>query len=141
MARHYNKSFDLILNDWADWVHRGGNSGGFQSVLYKMMATGWATSGGGGGSSPEIHTIEADIEAALALLISTKPKDLNLIRVNVLRYEYGAKSLGWKVDARQDEKAHRMGVSLRTYKRHLKHCKDHLLITLKLNYKGRSHEI
>lgn len=140
MTAHYNKHFDVLLNDWADWVHRGGNSGGFHSVLHKMIETGCMMSSGGGGSSPEIHTIEADIEAALSSLVSTKPHELNLMRVNVLRYEYGAITLGWSSDATQSEKAHRIGISLRTYKRHLKHCKDYLLTTLQLNYQGQHHE-
>lgn len=136
----YNKDLDVLLHDWADWCHRGGNSGGFQSVLHKMMVTGGMVSSGGGGYSAEIHTIEADIEAALLSLVTTTPQALNLMRVNVLRYEYDAKTMGWQSDATQCEKAHRIGISLRTYKRHIKHCKDHLFTTLKLNYRGHSHE-
>jgi hypothetical protein len=132
---NHNKDFDVLLNDWADWVHRGGNSGGFQSILHKMMTTGGVMSSGGGYSA-EIHTIEADIEAALLTLVSSSQDPLNLMRVNVLRYEYGAKTLYWSPDAKQSIKAHRIGISLRTYRRHLKHCKDYLFITLKLKHKG-----
>ena len=135
----YNKNIDALLDDWVDWVHRGGNAGGFQSVLHKMMVTGCQTVSGGG-SSPEIHTIEADIEAALFVLANTQPYDLNLLRVNVLRYEYGALSLGWPHDASQLDKAHRIGISLRTYRRHLKHCKDHLVTTLKLQHRSKTHD-
>jgi len=135
-----NKSLDVLLHDWADWVHRGGNSGGFQSVLHKMMVTGGVTSSGGGGYSAEIHTIEADIESALLSLVRQKPEELNLMRVNVLRYEFGAKTLGWPSDATQCDKAHRIGISLRTYKRHIKYCKEYLFTHLQLKHKGTRHE-
>lgn len=134
MAVSYNRNIDTLLDDWVDWVHRGGNSGGFHSVLHKMIVTGCMVSGGGGGHSPEINTIEAEIEATLSALVNSKPLALNLVRVNVLRYEYGAISLGWQHDATQTEKAHRVGISLRTYRRHLKFCKDYLITVLKHKY-------
>ena len=132
----YNRNIDALLDDWVDWVHRGGNSGGFHSVLHKMIVTGCVITGGGG-YSPETQTIEAEIEAILFALVDSKPFELNLMRVNVLRYEYGALNLGWKHDASQTEKAHRIGISLRTYRRHLKYCKDHLVVALKLQYRKK----
>ncbi len=131
MITTYNKTLDSLLDCWAVWVHQGGVSGGFQSVLHKMMVTGCMTSTGGG-KSPEVFTIEADIEACLAALTMTKPQELNLMRVNCLRYEFNARSLGWQPDASRAEKAQRIGISLRTYKRHLKYCKDHIVSTLEL---------
>jgi hypothetical protein len=126
-----SRDINTILELWAQWVHRGGHSGGYQSVLHKMMVTGCLISSGGGGYSAEIYTIEADIELCLLNLVKSKPNVLNLMRVNCLRYEYDAKSLGWPPGATQTDKAHRIGISLRTYKRHLKYCKDHVIESLK----------
>jgi predicted DNA-binding protein (UPF0251 family) len=127
-----SRDINTILELWAQWVHRGGHSGAYQSVLHKMMVTGCVISSGGG-SSAEIYTIEAEIEAAFFRLVKAEPYALNLFRVNVIRYEFGALTLGWPHDAPQAKKAERLGISLRTYRRHVKFCKDHIKTELKLN--------
>lgn len=137
MNAHYTRPINNLLDDWAIWVHQGGNAKGFQSVIHKMMVTGCLISSGGGGYSAEIYTIEADIELCLLKLVKTAPHDLNLLRVNCLRYEFDAKTLGWRPEATQTDKAHRVGISLRTYKRHIKFCKDHVITSLKTNRKDK----
>lgn len=138
-----SRDINALFESWAQWVHRGGQSGARQSVLYKMMITGSASSSGGGGYSPELYTVEAEIELALFRLVNTAPKPLNLLRVNVIRYEFGALNLGWSHDATQATKAHRLGLSLRSYRRHIKFCKDHVLNKVNLHKlnQGKAHHV
>ena len=129
MPSNYKKSqylaLDLKLHDWAAWVQNDKEAGGSASQIYKMM-----TSGGllGGGQATGLQCNEAELEEALLRWILKSEE--NKKKVRILRYEYDALSMGWTVDATQKDKAHRIGVSLRTYNNHVKACKDYLIKAL-----------
>lgn len=102
------------LELWARWIVNGCNSSrsGFASMLEMMTVTRCQFSGGGGEPQDEIETA---VEAAV---ISLTIVDKSAARI--LRVEYGAwapKSLDGATT--QLDKAHALGLSLRTYKRKL----------------------
>lgn len=115
------------LELWARWIVSGCNErSGFASMLEMMMSTRCQFSGGGGPPSDEL---ESSVEAAVISLAAEDGKAALILRV-----EYGAWALrslsNASIQPKQMDKAHALGVSLRTYKRKLakarKHVGDHL---------------
>lgn len=115
------------LELWARWIVTGCNSrSGFSSMLEMMMVTRCQFSGGGGEPRDDIET---GVEAAVMSLTA-----VDKVAALILRVEYGAwapKSLDGAPT--QLDKAHALGLSLRTYKRKLAKARQHVA-----NYLGIS---
>lgn len=105
------------LELWARWIVGGCNSrSGFASMLEMMMVTRCQFSGGG---EPK-DQIEMEVEAAVMSLTNCDEKAARILRIEYGAIENGAwapKSLD-KAHTQMD-KAHALGLSLRTYKRKL----------------------
>lgn len=121
MSAVQKQQLNRNLEQWARWVRQGQTPGMNSSAL--SAAIEGAVFTGRRPSSPAIHCIEADIEAALVVYILATDK--NLQKVNCLRAEFGIHFTRSHEDKQQD-KAHRIGVSLRTYRRHLAEVKQYL---------------
>lgn len=113
-------SLERRLELWARWIFNGKTeSSGFASMLEMMMVTRCQFSGGGG--APR-YDLEADVEAAVISLRMTDGSAAKILEV-----EYGAwvpKSLDGAT--KQLDKAHALGLSLRTYKRKLAKARKHV---------------
>lgn len=140
MGRRCGKNLDEMLEAWARWCHSGGIlSGHTQSVIAKLMDNkGHISFGSTGGQAPIIDSFEAKVEAAVMNMASK-----NLLRADVLRLEYGA---GWLavsikesvggdnlINRGQYENACALGLSVRTYRRHLAAARERLNNELGLN--------
>ena len=118
----YTKELDELCESWARWVHRGGLAVSGQSVLSKLIDNHGVMNYGSGGSGPTLNCVEADIEAALMSFYVVNP-----VAVDLFRLEYGAiKRLGFDPEKPQFDKAHSLGISVRTYKRRLGLVRAHL---------------
>ncbi|HAS6087734.1 hypothetical protein [Vibrio vulnificus] len=117
------KRLDTLMEMWARWVHHGGVLPSSASLMEVMIANkGVMCFGSGGKKSPVVDCVEADIEAALMQLAQTKPTVAKAVRVH-----YGAIRLrGVSPDSDQATIAHALGVSLRTYRRHLAQGREHI---------------
>lgn len=121
MRQMREMALERRLELWARWIVSGCNSsrGGFASMLEMMMITRCQFSGGGGEPRDDI---EASVEAAVILLTAA-----DRTAARILRVEYGAwapKSLDGATT--QLDKAHALGLSLRTYKRKLAKARKHV---------------
>lgn len=121
MRQMRGMTLERRLELWARWIVTGCNSsrGGFASMLEMMMVTRCQFSGGGGEPRDEIETA---VEAAVMSLTAGDES-----AALVLRVEYGAwapKSLDGATT--QLDKAHALGLSLRTYKRKLAKARKHV---------------
>lgn len=121
MRQMRGMTLEQRLELWARWIVNGCNSsrGGYASMLEMMTVTRCQFSGGGGVPQDEIETA---VEAAV---ISLTIIDRSAARI--LRVEYGAwapKSLDGATT--QLDKAHALGLSLRTYKRKLAKARKHV---------------
>lgn len=117
----YPHELDHVFELWARWI-RGTDLGGsgLGSMLEMMMVTGCMFSGGGG--NPALHTVQAEVEAAV-MQLAVEDRSA----ANVLRYEYGAWVLevnGLDKKVRQIDKAHALFISLPTYKRRLAKARE-----------------
>ncbi len=111
--------WDEIFDQWARWVHSGALVPGGQSILGKLIEShGVITYGGGKG--PVLDCIEADVEAAVLRLAAQ-----DQVSADVFRVEYGA--LGHPADMTQLKRAHRLQISLPTYKRRLKSAREFIV--------------
>ena len=129
----YTKELDELCESWARWVHRGGLAVSGQSVLSKLIDNHGVMNYGSGGSGPTLNCVEADIEAALMSFYVVNP-----VAVDLFRLEYGAiKRLGFDPEKPQFDKAHSLGISVRTYKRRLGLVRSH--ITEKLTKSRAKH--
>ena len=109
--------WDEIFDQWARWVHSGALVPG--SILGKLIEShGVITYGGGTG--PVLDCIEADVEAAVLRLAAQ-----DQVAADVFRVEYGA--LGNPADMTQLKRAHRLQISLPTYKRRLKSAREFIV--------------
>lgn len=113
-------SLERRLELWARWIFNGKTeSSGFSSTLEMMMVTRCEFSGDG---SVPSYDLEADVEAAVMSLRMTDGSAAKILEV-----EYGAwvpKSLDGAT--KQLDKAHALGLSLRTYKRKLAKARKHV---------------
>ncbi len=122
---------ERYFESWARWVHLGKdrfNDSTGQSVLEKLIEQKGQIlfSSSGGGSVQHEACIELKIEASLMKLAVT-----HLDVVHIIRIEYGAKREGnLSNEATQLEKSLYLGIDLRTYKRKLKHGRDHVADTI-----------
>lgn len=121
MRQTIRMTLERRLELWARWIINGCNSrgAGFASMLEMMTITRCQFSGGGGEPRDDI---EAGVEAAVMSLTAVD-KDA----ARILRVEYGAwapKSLDGATT--QLDKAHALGLSLRTYKRKLAKARQHV---------------
>lgn len=123
----YKKELEDLFECWARWVHLGGTAQSGQSVLSKLIdSKGVVNYGSGGPSGPPLHCVEADIEAAIMVFHS-----VNKEAVELFRLEYGAvKRAGFNAENNQIDKAHSLGISVRTYKRRLSLVREHVKSTL-----------
>lgn len=112
---------DERLEKWARWCHQGQLIASGQSILGKLIDNQGVF--GGGGCRPVLGCIEAEIEASVTRLAAE-----DLQAATILRREYGA--TGNPNDRTQFEKAHRLGISLPTYKRRLKKAREFVLCEL-----------
>lgn len=139
MARRKADSLDVALDLWARWTCADQTAPAGRSMLAKLIDNkGELFFGGGGGSGPQTGGIECAIEAAVLSLFAADP-----LNADVLRFEYNA--AWWLVAARrgiaqydprgadQYNKAHALGISLRTYERRLKAARASIESTLRLN--------
>lgn len=112
------------LELWARWRVTGCNeSSGFSSMLEMMMVTRCQFTGSSGGPRDDI---EAGVEAAVMSL-----RIVDNTAARILEVEYGAwapKSLDGATT--QLDKAHALGLSLRTYKRKLSKARQHVANSL-----------
>jgi len=117
-----HKPLSILLEDWARWCQGGKSVASTASTMSRIMAEGGNMTFGGGATAPVVDCVELDIEMALATLAKTHPQAVDTLRVDTAAiYTPRLKS-----NAPQIEKAHYMGVSLRTYQRRLTLCRHHL---------------
>jgi hypothetical protein len=139
MARRKVDTLDVALDLWARWTCADQTAPAGRSMLAKLIDNkGELFFGGGGGSGPQTGGIECAIEAAVLSLFAA-----DSLNADVLRFEYNA--AWWQVAARrgiahydprgadQYNKAHALGISLRTYERRLKAARASIESTLRLN--------
>lgn len=139
MARRKLDTLDVALDLWARWSCADQSASVGRSMLAKLIDNkGELFFGGGGGSGPQTGGIECAIEAAVLSLFATDP-----LTADVLRMEYNA--AWWLVAGRrgieqydprgadQYNKAHAMGISLRTYERRLKAARTFIEPKLRLS--------
>ena len=123
MKRH---NLEPLFESWARWVHQGGLVAGYGSIMEKLITNRGVMCFGSGKGAPVVDCIESRIEAALMQLAVTNPQAVEAVRV-----EYGAVFIkGLKPDAVQFDKALKLGISLKTYKRRLKSARDHVADSL-----------
>lgn len=130
MAR---RDLDARLDLWARWIARGCNASGagFASMLDMMITTRCQFNGGGG--TPN-DSIETHVEGALAALTLVDEKAAFVARV-----EYGPYWIYTNTPAKtQIDRAHAIGMSVRTYKRHLTRGRAFLTDYLKINDLNKS---
>lgn len=113
---------------WARWVHQGCLFTPQRSILGVMIDEKGMPPRSEGGSKPLYQScVEADIEAAAMQLARTEPQ-----AVVVLRLEFGATRIARLNDKpTQRDKAHAIGVSLRTYQNRLKRAKTFINETVR----------
>lgn len=119
--------FSDIVEAWARWCHQGKLMPVGSSIMSRFIENkGHITFGSGGTSAPIIDCIESDIELALMALNDRDPDAVMLFRL-----EHGALRMN-KFDPTkpQLEKAACLGISVRTYRRRLAKCKEHVLTQL-----------
>lgn len=135
--RRSGNRLDSALDKWAIWCHSGGvlpTTG--RSMLAKLIDNkGEIFFGGAPVSSGPADSLEAKIEGAVLTMFAA-----DALRADVLRLEYDAGS--WFVTQRrgiedyepegigQFEKAHALGVSLRTYKSRLAEAREKIATLL-----------
>lgn len=124
-----------LFDSWARWVHKGGLLPGGSSIMAKMIeGKGFIQFGSGGGRALSPDCIEAKIECALMGLSQTNPQAVALFRL-----EHGAlRQKGFDPQQTQLRKAHALGISVRTYRRRLAVCTNHI-ITYLANEKRSKH--
>ncbi|MCE2597166.1 hypothetical protein K6Y31_20540 [Motilimonas cestriensis] len=116
------RRLDQAFEMWARWVHHGHLVAGYRSLTGVMMENKGQMNFGSGGKQPVIDCVELRIETALCQLVPTKPRAVDVVRV-----EYGA----WRIpslplDAKRIDKAHKMNISLATYERDLALARAHV---------------
>ena len=139
MARRKVDTLDVALDLWARWSCADQSAPAGRSMLAKLIDNkGELFFGGGGGGGPQAGGIECAIEAAVLSLFAT-----DSLNADVLRMEYNA--AWWLVAARREieqydprgadqyNKAHALGISLRTYERRLKAARTFTETKLRLN--------
>lgn len=139
MARRKVDNLDVALDLWARWSCEDQSAPAGRSMLAKLIDNkGELFFGGGGSSGPQTGGIECAIEAAVLSLFAADP-----LNADVLRLEYNA--AWWLVAARrgikqydprgadQYNKAHALGISLRTYERRLKAARTFIEPKLRLS--------
>lgn len=125
MAGRERDTVSGALELWARWTYADHVAAGGRTMLAKLIDNkGELFFGGGGGDGMPADSIECTVEAAVFRMFAA-----DAMRADVLRLEVGA--AWWLVVARrkiagydprgigQFEKAHALGISLRTYKRRL----------------------
>lgn len=113
---------------WARWVHGGCLVRPQTSVLGVLIEYQGVPPRGAGGSKPLYYRcVEADIEAAVITLAGQEPA-----AVVVLRLEFGATKVA-RLNAKpnQRDKAHAIGISLRTYQTRLSRAKSFINATVR----------
>ena len=126
MARRKLDTLDAAFELWARWSCAGHAVSAGRSMLAMLIDNkGEMFFGGSGSGGPPSDGIECAIEVAVLSLFAADP-----LNADVLRMEYNA--AWWLVAARrgieqydprgadQYNKAHALGISLRTYERRLK---------------------
>lgn len=126
MARRKVDNLDAALELWARWSCADQSVSAGRSMLAKLIDNkGELFFGGSVSGGPAADGVECAIEAAVLSLFAADP-----LNADVLRMEYSA--AWWLVAARrgiehydprgadQYNKAHALGISLRTYERRLK---------------------
>ncbi|MSU98448.1 hypothetical protein EB795_31790 [Pseudomonas mandelii] len=139
MARRKADTLDAALDLWARWSCADQTASAGRSMLAKLIDNkGELFFGGGGSSGPQTGGIECAIEAAVLSLFAADP-----LNADVLRLEYNA--AWWLVAGRrgiehydprgadQYNKAHALGISLRTYERRLSAARAVIESKLRLN--------
>lgn len=139
MARRKVDNLDAALELWARWSCADQSVSAGRSMLAKLIDNkGELFFGGSVGGGPAADGIECAIEAAVLSLFAADP-----LNADVLRMEYNA--AWWLVAARRDieqydprgadqyNKAHALGISLRTYERRLKAARTFTETKLRLN--------
>ena len=139
MARRKVDNLDVALDLWARWSCADQAAPAGRSMLAKLIDNkGELFFGGGGSGGPQTGGIECAIEAAVLSLFAADP-----LNADVLRLEYNA--AWWLVAARrgidqydprgadQYNKAHALGISLRTYERRLKAARTFIEPKLRLS--------
>ena len=112
---HYGRADQTrLLESWARWVSRDGALGGGQSMLSKLIDNKGMVFFGAT-HIPVVDCIEARIEARLMQLYNEYSQGVELLRL-----EYGAVRIkNFNPCGSQTAKAHSLGMSLRSYQRHL----------------------
>lgn len=116
---------DALLESWARWVHAGSLFHQGTSIIGLMMDNRGLMGSGNKNSGRAllgIDTKEAQIEALLMHLSNAKPEC-----VEALRLEYGGIWIKRLPNpAKQADKAHALGISLRTYRYRIAETKTYL---------------
>lgn len=127
MARARSGPLDSALESWARWVDRGGFAApAGRSMLAQLIdGKGEILFHNKGGSREPLEARELRIEGVVLRLA-----EASLLRADVLRLECGAgawavckrrgiRGYDFEHDMGQFGRAHALGISLRTYERHL----------------------
>lgn len=124
-AKPSSDKIDDLLHRWSTWVENGCLSPTRQNVTHflKVRSTGVA-----GSKSPDLYCVEFEIEQAVSLLAQS-----STTKAHVVRHEYNIRHQRMT----QFDKAVAVGLSLRTYQRHLKAAKD--FITEHLDENRKTH--
>lgn len=126
---------DDVLNAWAIWVHKGSVIPAGGSMMAQMIENkgvmNFGSSSGRGGAS---DCIEAQVEHAVMVY----QRDHSMA-VKILRLEFGASRMrGFDPTRPQRFKAQILGISERTYRRHLNGAKQAVLDHLR---EWKSHKV
>lgn len=119
-------SLEKLLEMWARWAQRGGKPPEYEeSIIYVLgRSRGYLASS----NNEPNDSLETSVEGAVALLSVRKPE-----AAFVLRVEYGAFDFtGLDPNARQIDKAHALGMPVRTYKNHLNTARSYVAQMLKV---------
>lgn len=119
-------NLDQLLELWARWIQNGCNQPTSYSSIIDMLMT---TRGQPGGSNAAPNdSLETSVEGAVSLLTV-----IDEDAAHVLRVEYGAIFIkDFDPKDRQIDKAHRLGMSVRTYKNRLHRARNYVANWLKV---------
>ena len=120
------QSLDHMIELWARWCHNGQQSR--HTSILQIIMSGHSFSGGSGSAQPLIECCELTIESALSAYV-WRTKDQRA--VEIWRIEHGVLRVGnLPTDAKQHDKALKLGVGVSTYRRKLKLVREEVIAAL-----------
>ena len=120
---------DALFEVWARWAISGVGISSGSSVLARLMAS-IEPAARSGSNMMGLECVGEQVEHAIAMIAVNKR-----ILADVLRAEYcEIAEDGGKELRDQNRKANSLGLSLRTYQRHLKQAKEQVLEQLKQGF-------